>query len=162
MKRIIAVVLVAMLLASVVPAAAFAATYKAYHTTASYLNIRSGPSTSSPKVGSALPRGTGVFALSSYGNWKKVRVFSTGKVGWVSNTYLSSKARARVDTPHGGNLNVRRSPGGTTIGSIKDGTKVTVYKINGYSGPWVYLYGGGLTGWSYYEYPGKYLTFIKY
>ena len=52
------------------------------------LNVRSGPDTSYPKVGS-LTKGETVIVLSSFGVWRKVLYHGT-KVGYVSSTYLST------------------------------------------------------------------------
>ena len=114
-----------------------------YHTTASVLNLRQGAGTKYAVI-AKLPYGTGCTVLKSSGNWRKVKTF-TGLTGWVSKNYLSKQTTARVAT-HGSNLNIRKKPGMDTvvIGSLKNGTKVTVKST---SGNWAYVSYGKLTGW---------------
>ena len=114
-----------------------------YHTTASVLNMRSGPGTKYAIVGQ-LPYGSGCTLIKSSGNWRKVKAFN-GKVGWVSRNYLVRKKSARVAT-NGSNLNVRSGPGtyAYILGSLKNGTKVTIKYTNGH---WAYITAGKLSGY---------------
>ena len=114
-----------------------------YHTTASVLNLRKGAGTGYAIIGK-LPFGTGVTVLEKKGNWWKVKTFNN-QTGWVSKNYLSKETTARVAT-NGSNLNIRKGPGTNTavLGSLKNGTKVTV---NSTSGNWAYISYGKLKGW---------------
>ena len=114
-----------------------------YFTTASVLNVRSGPGTGY-KVVAKLSRGTACKVTQSSGNWRKIKT-SKGVVGWVSKNYLSKQTTARVST-NGSNLNVRKSANGSSavLGSLRNGTKVTVRYTEG---NWAYVNGGGLTGY---------------
>ena len=77
-------------------------------------------------------------------NWWKVKTFNN-QTGWVSKNYLSKETTARVAT-NGSNLNIRKGPGTNTavLGSLKNGTKVTV---NSTCGNWAYISYGKLKGW---------------
>ena len=112
-----------------------------YRTTASTLNMRSGPGTSY-KVIAKLKKGTGCTILKSSGNWRKVKTLK-GKIGWVSRTYLTANATAKVTASA---LNVRKGPGTSSaiLGSLKRGTKVTVKYT---SGNWAYVSTSKLTGY---------------
>lgn len=150
MKRIIAVVLVAMLLASVMSASALASTYYTYHTTGKRLNVRYGPGTKYGVKDQLYDKGVAVCGLSSSGNWRKVRIYDEdddewGITGWISKTYLSSKIRGRVATSYDP-LVVRSGPGKgyKKRGTLPRYTRVTISKING---NWAYLTARGLTGW---------------
>lgn len=114
-----------------------------YHVTAGTLNMRSGPGTGYGIV-SQLAYGTGCTLIKSSGNWRKVKTFD-GRVGWVSRTYLVRRTSAWVAT-NGSNLNVRKGPGtySAVLGSLPNGTKVTVKYTNG---NWAYITGGKLTGY---------------
>lgn len=112
-----------------------------YRTTASTLNMRSGPGTNYA-VTAKIKRGTGCTILDSKGNWRKVKTFG-GQVGWVSANYLTKQATARVTASA---LNVRKGPGTNSaiLGSFKRGTKVTVLYT---SGNWAYVTTKRLTGY---------------
>jgi len=62
-----------------------------YAVTASILNVRSGASTGSSRIGK-LTRGTEVVVTQTKGNWGKVRYTESGKMreGWVSLDYLKA------------------------------------------------------------------------
>lgn len=122
-----------------------------YRTTASVLNVRSGPGTNYAVI-NQLPYGTGCTVLSTSGNWAKIKTFN-GITGWVSRTYLAKQTTARVST-NGGNLNVRKGPGtyAAVLGSLKNGTKVTVKST---TGNWAYITYGKLSGYAS-------LTYLKF
>lgn len=119
-----------------------------YCVTASVLNVRSGPGTSY-KVINQLLRGTACTVLQKSGNWRKIKT-TKGVTGWVSATYLRKQSVAWVST-NGGNLNVRKGPGTdrAVLGSLKNGTKVSVSSV---SGNWVYVAYGSLKGWASLSY----------
>ena len=154
-KRIAAILLLMMLLAAIIPTTSLAATASTkyskstvYRTTASSLNLRSSASASTKKniIGS-LPRGTAFTVSSSKGNWYKIKVLRTGKVGWVSKSYTSKIAYARVTTKNQG-LNVRTGPGTgyTLINSMPKGAiNVQVKYIHD---NWAYVKYNKLEGWA--------------
>jgi len=119
-----------------------------YHTTASVLNVRSGPGTSF-RIINKLVRNTPVTVLESSGNWRRVKSIK-GVTGWVSKNYLSSNATLRVAT-NGGRLNVRRKPttSSAILGSLYNGTRVTATNV---SGNWAYVIYGSLKGWASLSY----------
>lgn len=112
-----------------------------YRTTATTLNVRSGPGTRYAVI-HQLPRNTGCTVLETSGNWYRIRTFG-GIVGWVSSNYLKSTSTARVTASA---LNVRKGPGTSSaiLGSLKRGKKVTVKYT---SGNWAYITSGSLTGY---------------
>ncbi len=112
-----------------------------YRTTASVLNLRAGAGTDYKIIGK-LNRGTGCYILEKKGNWRRIKTFK-GKVGWVSATYLTKEATAKVTASA---LNVRKGPGTSSaiLGCFKKGTKVTVLYT---SGNWAYVKAKGLTGY---------------
>lgn len=166
MKRILAVLLAALLLIAVVPATSLAegivsnGDTKVYHaqTNGSNLMLRREPGTSSSVV-SGLPNGTALARISSKTvkkngfTWINVRTMS-GLKGWVANSYVRENARADVNTQKDG-LNVRssRDASGTSniLYSIPHGTRgVLVYKVNG---NWAYVsWNGRKKGWSFLSY----------
>lgn len=112
--------------------------------TADSLNVRSGPGTDYPRIGS-LVRGNKVTILSTEGDWYYI---SMGDVtGYVSAAYISldgSMNQSGLIT--GGPLNVRSSPGTgySRIGSLKQGSIVTVHSTeNG----WCKISSGSLSGY---------------
>ena len=121
---------------------------RVYHTTASVLNVRSGPGTSF-KVINKLNRNTACYVLEKSGNWSRIRTFR-GATGWVSNTYLAKNATGRVST-RGGRLYVRRRPttSSSILGALNNGTRVTATNV---SGNWAYVIYGSLMGWSSLSY----------
>lgn len=112
-----------------------------YRTTASTLNVRSGPGTGFDVV-AKLPRATGCTVVEVSGNWYRIKTFN-GIMGWVSNNYLRPTATARVTASA---LNVRKGAGTSSavLGSIRRGKKVTVKYT---SGNWAYVTYGKLTGY---------------
>lgn len=112
-----------------------------YRTTASTLNVRSGPGTGFSVI-NQLRRNTGCTVLETSGSWYRIKTFG-GVVGWVSKTYLKATSTARVTASA---LNVRKGPGTNSaiLGSLKRGTKVTVKYT---SGNWAYVTSGRLTGY---------------
>lgn len=112
-----------------------------YRTTASTLNLRSGPGTGYAVIGK-LKKGTGCTILKSSGNWRKIKTLK-GTVGWVSRNYLTASATAKVTASA---LNVRKGPGtgSAILGSLKRNTKVTIKYT---SGNWAYISTSKLTGY---------------
>lgn len=113
------------------------------------LNLRTGAGTGYG-IKASLPNGTAFTVLSKSGNWYRIKVLKTGVTGWVSKSYTAKGATGRVAT-NGGNLNVRKGPGTgkAVLGSLKNGTKVSVSSV---SGNWVYVAYGSLKGWASLSY----------
>jgi len=153
MKRIVAILLAVMLLAALIPAASFAETVSnssktaVYHTTASSLNVRAGAGTKYKRIGS-LEYGSAFTVTGSSGNWYKIKALRTGKVGWISKSYTSRYAYARVTTKNDP-LVIRKGPG---TGYAKTGRTIPKGKKNvlvmAISGNWANVKYDGTTGWS--------------
>lgn len=110
--------------------------YKKAYVTASALNVRSGPGVGNPVV-STKKRSDEVTIYEEQNGWSRIDVGQ-----WVSSQYLSATAvvaeqatktmYVKVST----SLNIRKSPDGNSakVGSLSNGTKVTVYaEQNGWS-----------------------------
>lgn len=166
MKKLISVVLLLMLLATVMSAASLAegvvsnGETKVYHvhTCGSSLNLRRGPGTNYGIVAS-LPNGTALTRKCKSGDWWKVKTMN-GRVGWVYSDYVREHARVNVNTRESG-LNVRSSRStcsdSNILYSIPHGTKhVTVYKTNC---DWAYVkWGCHRAGWASL----RYLTWTRW
>ena len=110
------------------------------------INLRAGAGTKYKVIGS-LRNGTAFTVTKSSGNWYRVKVIKSGKVGWVSKSYTAKGAYAKVTTEYQG-LNVRTGPGtGYAIkGSMPLGARNV--KIKYINGNWAYVSYKGLNGWS--------------
>ncbi len=115
--------------------------------TASALNMRSEPSTSSAVV-TTVPRGTVVLVLESSNGWYKVQY--QGRTGYMSGDYLtfSSDAEGSFGTGSvtGNYVNVRSGPGTgyPVLGSVSNGQS---FSVTGVSGDWYKIGYNGATGY---------------
>ena len=93
----------------------------------STVNLRSGASSSSSKVGE-VKRGTYLKVTGSQDNWYRVTT-KNGQTGYISKTYVSLGAPARTTA----NLNVRQGAGSNTarITTLAKGTSVTILSVDG-------------------------------
>lgn len=122
---------------------------KVYHTTASTLRMRKGPSTKY-KVIAKLPHGTAFTVLDKDGNWYKIKTLK-GKVGWVYKAYTAETATLKTTAYW---LNLRKGPSTSTkiLGTLKKGTWVKVHKI---TGNWAYVTVGSKKGYVSLNYLAK-------
>lgn len=159
MKKILAILLTVLLLTAVMPAASLAAssngktTVYRVKTNGGYLHVRNSPN---GKIITTLENGTPFTVSRTSGKWYKIKTIKTADTtrvvtGWVYKPYTCKNATGWVTTDHGGNLNIRKSPNGKVLGSIADGTRVTVKSI---SGNWVYVTSKRLSGWAFATYIG--------
>jgi len=127
----------------------------------SYLNVRKGAGTSYGVI-TSVRHGTSVTILETANGWSKIQFGET--VGYVSDKYLD---RSSSNTNSGTNgttqenktgtvkvsttLNVRRSASSSSavIGSLKNGTKVTILST---SGSWYQIKTDSLTGYAHKNY----------
>ena len=129
-----------------------------YYVTATTLNVRSNPSTSSSIVG-RLSHGSSVSVSKLNGDWGQL---SSG--GWVALRYLSKNSQGKVSIKSGNtyrvtasSLNVRASAStsGSRIDQISRNTSAYVQKT---SGNWAYVRytksGKTKYGWVYSSYLG--------
>ncbi|MGL5506875.1 MAG: SH3 domain-containing protein, partial [Paraclostridium sp.] len=129
--------------------------------TASALNIRSGPSTSSSKVTKAY-RGDKVEILETSNGWYKIKL-SNGKIGWGSGDYITtsnSGSGGNTETPSTGKmatvtasaLNVRSGPStsNSVVGKAYKGNSVEILESsNGWS---KIKLSNGTVGWASTQY----------
>lgn len=113
------------------------------------LNLRTGAGTGYGVI-TSLRNGTAFVVKARSGNWYKIRVLKTGKVGWVSKSYTAKYADGWIDTKYDP-LRVRKSPGtgSAVLGHVKRNAKVTVKSVDG---NWVYITYGSLKGWASLSY----------
>lgn len=151
MKKTLAILLVVMLLAAIMPASSLAASYSkttVYRVKASSgLKVRAGAGTKY-KAKATLSNGTAFTVTKTSGSWYKIKVLKTGVTGWVAKKYTTKNAYARITTVNQG-LNVRTGPAEKKYaikGSIPKGTKNVLVKY--ISGNWAYVKYGKLEGWA--------------
>ncbi|MFC5711466.1 N-acetylmuramoyl-L-alanine amidase [Thalassorhabdus alkalitolerans] len=107
--------------------------------TASSLNVRSTPS--GTIIGS-LPNGSQVSIYSYEGSWAEIRY--NGQKAYVSSNFLNVQTTSPGDSgsePSDGivasakvaasTLNVRRTPNGSSLGSLRNGSSVDIYSFDG-------------------------------
>lgn len=124
-----------------------------------YVNLRSGPSLSSPII-TQVTSGTSISILDDSYEWNYVSVSVYGNTyqGYMHDSLITrSGDTATVVTRNGGKVNVRSGPSFSysSIGSLSSGTKVNVL-LKGTD--WYWISGGGLTGFmstSYLSGTGK-------
>lgn len=115
--------------------------------TASALNMRAEPSTSSAVV-TTVPRGTVVLVLESSDGWYKVRY--QGQTGYMSGEYLTFSTDADgafgSGSVTGNYVNVRSGPGTgyPVLGSVSTGQS---FSVTGVSGGWYKIGYNGGTGY---------------
>lgn len=105
-------------------------------------NIRSGAGMNYAPVAWA-KNGDEVELICTSGNWVKVKLEKNGKVGFIYKTFVDGtytggdastafKGNAKIKTKYAGsNVNLRKSPDGAVIASIKSGTAVSVLAKEG-------------------------------
>jgi uncharacterized protein YgiM (DUF1202 family)/surface antigen len=123
----------------------------------SCLNIRNGAGTSFGILGS-LKKGQSIEIVGSVGSWYKIKLNSS--YGYVASTYISTDENSSTPTSNSKTgyiklqnsssyLNLRSAPQGPIIGSLSNGTQVTVL---GSSGSWCKITAGNKTGYIYSSY----------
>ena len=115
--------------------------------TASALNMRAEPTTSSSVV-TTVPRGTVVLVLESANGWYKVQY--QGQTGYMSGDYVTVSSTADgafgTGSVKGINVNVRSGPGTgySVLGSVSTGQS---FSVTGVSGGWYKISYNGATGY---------------
>ena len=136
MKRFLAVLLVAVMLLSVLPATSMAASYATV--VGGWLRLRSAPNFSASTITSYYT-GTQVQILGSSGGWYKVQT-PDGRTGYMYGNYLRmggsvpSEGTAYVTSYNGYGVRLRTGPG-TSYSNIRTyavGTPVTVLERGTY------------------------------
>ena len=152
MKRFLAVLLMAMLLTTMLPATSFAASQKTavYSVKAPHgLWLHSKANDKKSTRIRALSNGTAFVVTKTSGKWYRIKTLKRGYVGWVFKTHTARGAAARVTTQKSG-LNIRKGAGEKygLLGSAPRNAKVTVSYIQG---NWYNVTYRKLTGWSLYS-----------
>lgn len=96
MKRILAILLAAMVLAAALPVAALADTTKTVYisrTGDGTINLREGPGYDYGITGHYVHHNNKVSVKSSSGKWSKVTVKATGKTGWIRTYYIDGTTK---------------------------------------------------------------------
>ena len=148
MKRFLAVLLVAVMLLSVLPAASMAASYATV--VGGWLRLRSAPNFSASTITSYYT-GTQVQILGSSGGWYKVQT-PDGRTGYMYGDYLRlggsipSEGTAYVTSYNGYGVRLRTGPGTgyRIIRTYAVGTPVTVLERGTY---WSHISIGGTVGY---------------
>ena len=118
---------------------------KTMYVTASSLNVREKASSTS-KVIASVKKNTKLIVTKTSGNWGYVKV--NNKNGWVSKTYLTSKAPVTSKTMYTTaktTLKKKASTNSSTLKTINKGAAVVVYSTS--SGNFSKAKYGGTTGW---------------
>lgn len=161
MKKLVSIiVLSALLLTLILPAAALAESVSVYvsSTGSGSLNLRSGPG-KEYSVKGYVYHNSEVTEITTSGEWSKVKVAATGKTGWIKTKYIDGTTaelgdgKKTVSCPS--SLNLRSGPGtGYSVkGTVKNGTTVKVLNTED---NWVKItdYSTGKTGWIMEKYIG--------
>ncbi|WP_160118382.1 N-acetylmuramoyl-L-alanine amidase [Bacillus sp. V59.32b] len=130
-----------------------------YYVTATTLNIRKSPSTSAARVDS-VKKNAAVTLYEKKGSWGRVKTAS-GKTGWASLSYLTTKAPAAPKPAAKApakyyvtatSLNIRKSPSTTAakVDLVKKNAAVSLYEKKGSWGK--VKTASGKTGWASLSY----------
>lgn len=147
-KRLISTILMAFILASILPLTVQATDLSAgiVTTNGGNLNVRSAASSGS-SVLAKMPNGSYLTLVSRSGAWWRVE-YASGRYGYCHSDYITKvSGTAAVVATNGSNLNVRSGAGTgyTKIGSLAKGERVIVLSK---SGSWSrILYHGTKTGY---------------
>ena len=154
MKKAIAILLTALMLVSILPAGALAASTKTVYissTGSGSMNLRAGPGTDYSVKGFVY-HGDKVTVLDTSGIWSRVKT-NSGKTGWIKTKYIDGTTKAlgtgyKYISTSGGALNLRSGAGtGYSIrGKVYDGAKVKVLNTEG-SWARISVQSSGATGW---------------
>lgn len=125
------------------------------------LNVRSGPGTNY-KILTVIHFGTAVYQTKFENGWTRIYSGLKGEY-WVSSKYLTETKPTNIYKVKGADsegLNVRNSAStsGKLLNTIKNGTTVGVFNLNGNSVPTWAKVGPSSSRYCY----GKYLTKVEY
>ena len=113
--------------------------------TASYLNVRSGPSTGYRIVGQ-VRSGQNYIAVSTSGSW--VQIYFGSSTAWVHSNYLQMTSGVNKLRINASWLNVRSGPS-TGYRKVGQTSKGKIYAILSTSGSWVKIWYDGNARWVY-------------
>ena len=134
MKRFLAIVLTAMLLVAALPVSAFADTTKTVYVSrngSGQINLRKGAGYSYEVTGNYAYHNSKVSVLSSSGKWSKVKVKSSGKVGWIRTYYIDGTTKALGTGTHqiksAASVYAKADSSSSKKGSVAAGDTVKVF-----------------------------------
>jgi len=154
MKRVISLLMAALLILCALPVSAMAETWKTVYissTGSGTLNLRSGPGKDYDVVG-YVNHGDEVQVLKKSGEWSRVKT-EDGDKGWIKTKYIDGTTKSlgsgtKTVKTSGGSLNLRSGPGTSygVKGQVANGAKVKVLNTEG---SWVKItvQSSGKTGW---------------
>ena len=149
-RLLVSTLLVIGLVGAVEPSVAVAATGRA--TVTETLNVRSGPGTRYPLLGT-LPGGRTVTTSGTSGGWTKITY--AGRTAYVSSGYLQAERTAAAPAVRAGSVratttavNLRKGAGSSypVLEVVAKGTRVTMTGRS--SGGYAELFAGGTKGWA--------------
>lgn len=163
MKKALSLLLVVLLMMTMLPVSALAASTKTVYVSSTgngTLNVRSGPG-KDYSIKGYVHHGDSVDQLSTDGEWSKVKVHDNGVTGWIKTKYIDGTTKdlgsgsKTVKVSSGSSLNLRTGPGTSYSikGLVANGSKV---KVIGTEDDWVKVTvsSSGKTGWIMAKYIG--------
>lgn len=161
MKKVLSILLAALLIAAILPMTALAeASVYISSTGSGTMNVRSGPGKDYSVKGYVHHKDT-VTQLETSGEWSKVKVHDNGITGWIKTKYIDGTTAnlgsgyKTVKVSSGEKLNLRKGPGTNygINGTVSSGAKVKVMYTED---EWVKVYvsATGKTGWIMAKYIG--------
>ena len=149
MKRVLAIMLAAMLLVAVMPVSAFASSTRTVYISrngSGKMNLREGPGYDYDITGSLVYHNNKVTVQKTSGKWSKVKVSGTGKVGWIRTYYIDGTTKSLGTGSHritkSATVYSRATSSSSKRGKVYVGDTVKVYyterdyaqvKVNGSS-----------------------------
>ncbi|MBQ3424697.1 MAG: SH3 domain-containing protein [Clostridia bacterium] len=134
MKRFLAILLTAMLLVTILPAAAFADSTKTVYVSrngSGTINLREGPGYDYDITGHYAYHNSKVSVLKTSGKWSKVKVKSSGHSGWIRTYYIDGTTKKLGTGTHvirkKGTVYAKASSSSSKRGTAYVGDTVKVY-----------------------------------
>ena len=154
MKRFLAILLAVTLLIAVVPASAFADDTKTVYISrngSGTLNLREGPGYDYDITGHYVYHNSKVTVKKTSGKWSKVKVKSSGHVGWIRTYYIDGTTKKLGTGTHvikydDTKVRKKASSSASVVTTLDKGDTVRVYETS-HDYARVTITGSGKTGW---------------
>jgi len=134
MKRVLAILLAAMLLVAVMPVSAFASDSKTVYISrngSGQINLREGPGYDYDITGKLVYHNNKVTVQKTSGKWSKVKVSGTSKVGWIRTYYIDGTTKSLGNGTHkitkSATIYSKASSSSSKRGKVYVGDTVKVY-----------------------------------